>query len=282
MSMLKPGVGMRYAAGERACKVPEPSNPRVKYMLEQSQKEPNNNDMMDSQIMRASRQPGPGGSGGGGPEGEHRIPGMSDLKGWPGGEIGRGRLPRAKPPGFIETIMKHSNDTPSPFDTADTGGKNVHGNGKGKIKAGVDHMTGGRIGSGIERGMLGWVEYYEGWKPGPGYYDPEGAPGPENIEFTSKRINGSGAASLKNDPTNLTIVAEEKRSRGIPAPHDYDVNKSYNHIHPKKGTKMAKERVVDPLTGKTTSVKLEKSLIEWTMVSTRSTFTTPLDLQGDF
>ena len=260
MSMLKPGVGLRYAAGERAGPVAEPSNPRVKYMLEKSQREPISNDMMDWQIVRASRQPGPGGAGGGGPEGEHRIPGMSDLKGWPGGEVGRGRLPRAKPPGFIEQIMAHSNDSPSPFDTCDTGGKGI---GKGVIKAGVDKMTGGRMGNGVERGMLGWVEYYEGWKPGPGYYDPEGTPGPEMIEMASKRINGAGAASLKNDPTNLTIVAEEKRARGIPAPHDYDVNRSYTHIHPKKGTKMARERKVDPKTGKTTSVKLEKSLIEW-------------------
>lgn len=246
--MLKPGVGRLHKMGRRAAPTPEPSNARVAYMLEKSQREPVSNDMMDWQIVRASRQPGPGGSGADGEAGVHHIPGMAEEKGWPGGEVGRGKLPRSKPPGFIEQIMAHSNDTPSPFDTVDTGGKGV---GKGKIKSGIDKMPGGRIGNSIERGMLGWVEYYAQGKPGPGYYDPEGKFGPEMIEMASKRINGAGASSLKNDPRNLTIEAEERRAAGIPAPHDYEVDRSYSFIHPRKGVKMAR--------GDAT----EKSLIEW-------------------
>ena len=61
--MLKPGVGRLHAMGRRASPMPEPSNARVAYMLEKSQREPISNDMMDWQIVRASRQPGPGGSG---------------------------------------------------------------------------------------------------------------------------------------------------------------------------------------------------------------------------
>ena len=39
--------------------------------------------------------------------------------------------------------------------------------------------------------MLGWVEFYARGKPGPGYYDPEGAPGEEMIKFAQRRINGA-------------------------------------------------------------------------------------------
>ena len=113
MSLLKPGVGRLHAMGRRGKKTAEPSNARVAYMLEKSQREPISNDMLDWQIVRGSRQPGPGGAGGDGPEGRHDIPGMSDLKGWPGGEVGRGRLPRSKPPGYIDNVIAHANDTPS-------------------------------------------------------------------------------------------------------------------------------------------------------------------------
>eukprot|EP01043_Picozoa_sp_COSAG02_P118317 COSAG02_NODE_54904_length_293_cov_1.067010_1_plen_74_part_01 len=38
--MLKPGVGRLHKMGRRAGPIPEPSNARVAYMLEKSQREP--------------------------------------------------------------------------------------------------------------------------------------------------------------------------------------------------------------------------------------------------
>jgi hypothetical protein len=173
-------------------------------MVADMTKEPSNVDMLDWQILRAARQPGPG---------EYVMKGMAD---------GRGiKLAESKPPGFIDQIIKHANDTPAPGDH--------------EVKAWP--TSGGRIGTSIAKGMLDWVEYYERDRPGPAAYDPEGRPGPEMVERAQKRIHGAGACSLKNDPTNLTILWEEKRARALPGAK-YDLEKSYQYIHPKRGVKM--------------------------------------------
>ena len=197
------------------------SNARVQRIAEKSLAEPSNVDMMDWQILRASRQPGPG---------EYKMRGMADGKGV--------KLAESKPPGFIEQIIAHANDTPAPGDDRV----------KPELKGLAGTTPGGRMGTSIAKGMLDWVELLEKDRPGPCAYHPEGKFGPEMVERASRRINGAGACSLKNDPTNMTIVWEEKRSRSLPGAQ-YDTEKSYQYIHPKKGMKM--------------SHATEKSMIEW-------------------
>jgi hypothetical protein len=194
------------------------SNARVEYMANKALAEPSNVDMLDWQILRASRQPGPG---------EYKLPGMAD---------GRGiRLPKSKPPGFIDGIIAHANDTPAP-------GGNCH------LPGMADQVSGGRIGTSVPKGMLDWVILREKELPGPAAYHPEGVFGSEMVERAQKRISGVGACSLKNDPTNLTVVWEEKRARALPGAK-YDTERSYQFIHPKKGVKM--------------TTATEKSVIEW-------------------
>ena len=140
---------------------------------------------------------------------------MSDGKGI--------KLAESKPPGFIDMIIKHANDTPAPGDSRVIA----------EVKGLAGSTPGGRMGTSIAKGMLDWVELLERDRPGPAAYEPEGKFGPEAAERASKRINGAGACSLKNDPTNMTVVWEEKRARSIPGA-EYDTERSYQYIHPKK------------------------------------------------
>eukprot|EP01052_Picozoa_sp_SAG31_P022991 SAG31_NODE_1860_length_7048_cov_6.740325_4_plen_479_part_00 len=179
---------------------PKALHPQVERLVSKMTREPDSSDMIDWQILRASRLPGPA---------EYSLPGMKEHIASLGG-----RLPNSKSPGFFDQVMARANDTPAPHDYV--------------LKGIADTTSGGRFGDSKPKGMLDWVEYYSRDRPGPGYYEVD----------VERKINGLGASSMVNDPRNLTIALEEKRQRGLPGYHD--VETSWQYLKSRKGAKLAR------------------------------------------
>eukprot|EP01051_Picozoa_sp_SAG22_P002427 SAG22_NODE_107_length_19899_cov_24.034141_4_plen_483_part_00 len=191
--------------------MPNALHPQVQRAVDKMMGEPDNTDMIDWQILRAARMPGPS---------DYDVPGMKEYIAGLGG-----RLPDSKSPGFIDKIMERANDTPAP---------NAY-----SLPGIADTTTGGRMGNSKPKGMLDWVEYYSRDMPGPGYYEVD----------LERKILGTGASSMTNDPRNLTVELEEKRQRGLPGYHD--VETSWSYLKTNSGAKLSKGE------------NMEKSMIEW-------------------
>lgn len=178
---------------------PKALHPQVQRIVDKMTREPDSSDMIDWQILKASRQPGPA---------DYNLPGMDEHI----AQLG-GRLPNSKSPGFFDQIIARANDTPAPHDY--------------NMKGMAEMIGGGRMGNSKPKGMLDWVEYYCRDMPGPGYYEVD----------VERKINGLGASSMVNDPRNMTIALEEKRQSGLPGYHD--VERSYSYLKTRKGAKLS-------------------------------------------
>jgi hypothetical protein len=226
-----------FRAGHLAGSKPVPhENYNVQRIIDKSSKEPDNADQIDWQILKGARQPGPA---------DYDLPdGKKERE-----SMGSISLSCAKTPGFIDVCMLHANDTPAPHDYDTLKGRGIS-----------DSLVGGRMGKTKPKGMLDELIYWAKDRPGPGYYEVD----------QGRKINGLGGSSMVNDPRNMSIVLEEKRSRSIPGP-EYDLDRTANYHKRDTGTKFS--RYADGKIKKDPSKpeKLEKSMLDWVMHRAKQT-----------